>query len=181
MGTLATNYVSIEDVAKDVNVEIGDGRYDLIQTTVLAVENLIDEYTGRTFTKSPDDTVRLFNNNKFTDEFYVGDYVSLSKVEIKQSEDEDWQEIEVLNQPTKTVWNDVNPFTRIKAKENFPCDNFIENIRLTGTFGWPEVPYPIRNAARIQAVEFYALRNDGLLSLHPEVKVQIERYRIVEF
>ena len=185
MGTTTmTTYVGVDVVSKDFNTAPEDARYDLIEPSIVAAEELINEYCARNFGQKgtadvPD--VREFNVQDCVSELYIGDYVSLSSVETREDVDDDWEEVDFSTRPQKTTVNDITPFYRIVVDEPFPTHSRIDTVRVSGIFGWPMVPKAIEQATRLQAGVIFSLMSQGkgMGGLHPSVKELIDIFRMI--
>ena len=184
--TTATSYISVEEVSSDFNTNMDDERYSLLESSILAAEDMIGEYCDRSFkTAGTADVpvVRSFNVQECDNSLFVGDYVSLTNVEITEDEGVTWTPVEWSDRPQKRRIDSIKPFNIIVVDENFPTHIRKDTVRITGILGWSIVPDGVKQATRLQAGEIFGLLEEGTgtCAMHPEAKMLLQNYRSVRF
>jgi len=177
-------------------IGITDATDDVVIGAVLdAVSRWIENYCGRWFYQTAAATVRYFTaRNGY--EVLIDDCVSLSAVATDEDLDRtystawaasDW-ELDPVN-AAANGW----PYDRLATTPDgdytFPTQR--RAVKLTGVWGWPEVPEPIREACLIQGARVFKRRDSpqgvmgsadmGLIRvsyrLDPDVQQMLDPYR----
>lgn len=191
-----TSYTTLADVKN--GLQIDDSNDDTaIQAAILTASRMIDEYTQRFFyrqgtTASP---VVKFYTAKSPWFIETDDIVSINQVACDpgfvQVYDQIWDAgdimFEPVNNPSKG-W----PFTRLLAIGQYVWPYFFpQTVRITGVFGFPDVPYEVEMACKIQASRLFVRKQSpfGIAGsvelgtvrltsrLDPDVEMLLKTYR----
>lgn len=190
---------------------VGEEQDAQISQTLIAVSRQIDQWCGRTFNKDASATIRYFtpvdtSRSAFSYSGYAGygsyvvepgDFVSLTAVETDSSGlysfDSTWTVSDYILLPRNAPITD-EPYTRIERHPGGSYDFFPhrDSVKLTGVFGWPEVPSVIVEVTAIQAhrifkrasapfgivgsVELGQMRS--ITSIDPDMKAMLAGFRV---
>ena len=128
-----------------------------------SVSRWIDSYCERTFYRTTSSRVYAAADGCRVD---VDDLVSVTAVATDASGDgvfeTTWSASDYQLLPVNpSAGPDVRPYTSLRAVAGryFPtaCTGRRERVQVTGVFGWPAVPAPVREAAAIMAVDMLKL------------------------
>jgi hypothetical protein len=169
-----------------------------LQSVLDATDALIDNYTDRAAGFGTASQTRYYTAEDFQ---YVltDDLVSISSLTTDDNGDNTYETTWTLG--TDYVFAPANnaldgwPYTSIEVSvtwpKNFP-KNVYRGVKVIGVFGWPSVPYAVKQAALIQAGAVWSSRTSpfgiigsvdlgGILrqtsALHPESRILLEQYR----
>lgn len=153
-------YCTLSDVKASLRITdtIDDA---LIENSINAASRMIDQYCNRYFYSSSAGEVRYFQAN---DGFvcWIDDAQSITTLETSSTDpllfDTTWQSADYQVMPANRYANGAYyPITAITATDNylFPVWADIALVKVTGQFGWPSVPEPIKFAAIIQASRLF--------------------------
>jgi hypothetical protein len=141
----------------------------------------IEQYCERHFYRTPTGTVRTFEPNSAyllrLPEF--NDLVSIGTLKTDAAGDgtfeTTWATSDYQAHPVNpSAAPEPHPYTKIKAvgSKTFPlpyegCGTRDDRVEITGIFGWPSVPWAIRQATLILAADTFALRgvSHGILGV----------------
>jgi hypothetical protein len=155
-----TDYVSLQELKNTAElVGFAFADYDA-QMAINAAQRGIDEYTGRVFYSSSG-TQQMFYEWTGDRCIETDDIVSLGTVEVDFNRDGVYE----------TTWSQGTAFRLEPYNATFFGKPYEELgllpqavyyrpvlwpalIRITGTFGWPEVPAPVKEATTILAIRF---------------------------
>ena len=133
----------------------------LIENSINAASRMIDQYCNRYFYSTGAGEVRYF---KALDAFncWIDDCQSISQVKTAQSNpityNQIWASTDFQTIPANTYANGAyQPITGIIAVYNYFFPTWQESnlVQVTGTWGWPSVPEPIKFATIIQASRLF--------------------------
>ena len=133
----------------------------LIENSINAASRMIDQYCNRYFYSTSAGEVRYF---KALDAFncWIDDCQSISQVKTAQSNpityNQIWASTDFQTIPANTYANGAyQPITGIIAVYNYFFPTWQESnlVQVTGTWGWPSVPEPIKFATIIQASRLF--------------------------
>ena len=140
---------------------ITDAVDDITLGAVLeAVSRGIDMHCGRFFYKTAAATVRYYTPQD-DDEVSIADCVSLTAVATDADGDRTYEDTwaatdyDLLPENAST---DGQPYTLLATSPNSNYDFPVgvrKGLKLTGTWGWPDVPPPIHEACLIQAARVF--------------------------
>lgn len=153
-------YCTLSDVKASLRISdtIDDA---LIENSINAASRMIDQYCNRYFYSSSAGEVRYFQAN---DGFvcWIDDAQSITTLETSSTDpllfDTTWDVGDYQVMPANRYANGAYyPITAITATDNylFPVWADIALVKVTGQFGWPSVPEPIKFAAIIQASRLF--------------------------
>ena len=162
---ITNGYTTLNDVKAALNLEDSMDNAAL-EMAIATASRQIDDYCGRFFYK--DGTVGVPATRYYTPtDYYIqptDDFVSISEIATDDNFDRTygtvWQAddsmFEPVNNPSRG-W----PMSRILAVGAyvFPW-NLPQSVRVKGVFGWADVPYEVKTAAKIQASRLF-LRNQS--------------------
>lgn len=176
---------------------VGEEQDAQISQTLIAVSRQIDQWCGRTFNKDASATIRYFTPVYGSYVVEPGDFVSLTAVETDSSGlysfDSTWTTSDYILLPRNAPITD-EPYTRIERHPGGSYDFFPhrDSVKLTGVFGWPEVPSVIVEVTAIQAhrifkrasapfgivgsVELGQMRS--ITSIDPDMKAMLAGFRV---
>ena len=157
---VTNGYCSLADVKASLRITdtIDDA---LIENSINAASRMIDQYCNRYFYSSSVGEVRYFKAN---DGFvcWIDDAQSITTLETSSTDpllfDTTWNVGDYQVMPANRYANGAYyPITAITATDNylFPVWADIALVKVTGQFGWPSVPEPIKFAAIIQASRLF--------------------------
>ena len=162
---ISNGYVTLNDVKSALNIE-DSVENSAIEVAIAAACRQIDDHCGRFFYQSG--TVLVPAVRYYTPEsayvLPVDDFVSIAEIAVDGN----------FNQSYTTVWSATDsmfepvnnpakgwPRTRILAVGSFTfARNLPQSARIKGIFGWSEVPFEVKTAAKIQASRLF-LRNQS--------------------
>jgi hypothetical protein len=169
-----------------------------LQSVLDATDALIDNYTDRAAGFGTASQTRYYTAEDFQ---YVltDDLVSISSLTTDDNGDNTYETTWTLG--TDYVFAPANnaldgwPYTSIEVSvtwpKNFP-KHVYRGVKVIGVFGWPSVPYAVKQAALIQAGAVWSSRTSpfgvigsqdlgGIIrqtsALHPESRILLEQYR----
>jgi len=153
-------YCSLADVKASLRISdtIDDA---LIENSINAASRMIDQYCNRYFYSSSAGEVRYFQAN---DGFvcWIDDAQSIATLETSSTDplifDTTWESGDYQVMPANRYANGAYyPITAITATDNylFPVWAQIALVKVTGQFGWPSVPEPVKFACIIQASRLF--------------------------
>ena len=133
----------------------------LIENSITAASRMIDQYCNRYFYSGSPGEVRYFKAN---DAFncWIDDCQTVTQVKTAQSNpityNQVWSSSDFQTIPANTYANGAyQPITGLIAVYNyfFPTWQDSNLVQVTGTWGWPSVPEPIKFATIIQASRLF--------------------------
>lgn len=162
---ITNGYTTLNDVKAALNLEDSMDNAAL-EVAIATASRQIDDYCGRFFYK--DGTVGVPATRYYTPtDYYIqptDDFVSISEIATDDNFDRTYSTVwttddsmfEPVNNPSRG-W----PMSRILAVGSyvFPW-NLPQSVRVKGIFGWADVPYEVKTAAKIQASRLF-LRNQS--------------------
>jgi hypothetical protein len=159
MSQSTTVYCTLADLKNSLQIE--DSNDDTaLQAAIVTASRQIDEYCQRFFYSISD--VRYYTA---VSPWYIetDDIVSITELacdpDFTQTYSQIWNTTtppldimyEPVNNPTKG-W----PYTKILAIGSYVFPYFFpQTVKITGTFGFPEVPYEVEMACKIQAARLF--------------------------
>jgi hypothetical protein len=192
--TPVTEYATVAELK--VRIGIGDATDDAVLLAVLkAVSRGIDNYCARFFYQTAAATVRYYtprNGNAVL----IDDCVSLSAVQTDANGDrtyeQTWATTDYDLEPDN-AGAEGRPYWKIAQTPNgsycFPV-GLRKGLKLTGVWGWPETPAPVKEACLIQAARVFKRKDSpfgiagspdvGMLRigrLDPDVLWMLDAYR----
>ena len=157
---ITNGYCSLADVKASLRITdtIDDA---LIENSINSASRLIDQYCNRYFYSSAAGEVRYYQaNDGFT--VWIDDAQSISVLETSSTDplifDTTWGvgDYQVLP-ANRTANGGYYPITGITATDNylFPVWADMALVKITGQFGWSNIPDPIKFACIIQASRLF--------------------------
>lgn len=157
---VTNGYCSLADVKAALRITDTLDDY-LIEQSINAASRMIDQYCNRYFYSGSAGEVRYYKANDALT-CWIDDCQTVTEVATSPTDpivfDTVWSVSDYQLNPENTVANGAyQPATSLTAIQNyvFPIWNDINLVRVTGTFGWPSVPDPIKFACIIQASRLY--------------------------
>ena len=153
-------YCSLADVK--ASLRISDTIDDvLIENSINAASRMIDQYCNRYFYSSSAGEVRYFKANDAYN-CWIDDCQSITELRTAQSNpityNQIWASTDFQTIPANTLANGAyQPITGLTAVYNYFFPTWQESnlVQVTGTFGWPSVPEPVKFACIIQASRLF--------------------------
>jgi len=165
----ANIYTTLAELKDALRIPLTDSDLDSVfDAAILAVSREIDQHCGRHFYKLtetrtliPTDRYRL-NLGEFND------LVSVTTLKTDASGDgtfettwttADYQLLTAAGTPNINAGPEPRPYTQVRAigTQTFPCawawNSRTDRVEITGTWGWPAIPVPVREACKLLAVE----------------------------
>jgi Phage gp6-like head-tail connector protein len=133
----------------------------LLENSINAASRMVDQYCNRYFYSGAAGEVRYFQAN---DAFncWIDDCQSITELRTAQTNpityNQIWASTDYQTQPANTFANGgYQPITGLRAIYNYFFPTWQESylVKVTGTWGWPSVPEPIKFATVIQASRLY--------------------------
>ena len=162
---ITNGYRSLNDAKDALNLEDSIDNAAL-EMAIATASRQIDDYCGRFFYK--DGTELLPATRYYTPDNWwilpVDDFVSITQLATDDFFDQNYSTIwnisdrmfEPVNNPSRG-W----PRNRILAIGSYVFPQLLpQSVRVRGVFGWSEVPYEVKTAAKIQASRLF-LRNQS--------------------
>ena len=157
---ITNGYCTLADVKAALRISdtVDDA---LIENSINAASRMIDQYCNRYFYSTSDGEVRYFKAN---DAFncWIDDCQSISEVRTAQSNpityNQIWSATDFQTIPANTYANGAyQPITGLIAVYNYFFPTWQESnlVKVTGQWGWPSVPDPIKFACIIQASRLF--------------------------
>ena len=150
-------YVELEELKKSLSMD-GLNFADLdVKEAVLAASSDIEEACHRRFWADATTTVIRFFDAEHPDFLEIEDLVSLTTLQTDGNGDGTfdytWTSSDYLLHPYNAA-TDNKPYERLVVAGNgsyrFPCD-VPRSVKITGKWGWPEVPAAIKTATAMRA------------------------------
>ena len=162
---ITNGYVTLNEVKDALDLEDSIDNAAL-EMAIATASRQIDDYCGRFFYK--DGTELLPATRYYTPDNWwilpVDDFVSITQLATDDFFDQNYSTIwnisdrmfEPVNNPSRG-W----PRNRILAIGSYVFPQLLpQSVRVRGVFGWSEVPYEVKTAAKIQASRLF-LRNQS--------------------
>ena len=156
-------YILIDELKDALNIDVTDERRDAaLNSLINSASRSVDDYCGRYFGQVGavgDPVVRTFEST--CDGAVIDDLVSMTLLEGQYGTS--WTTLSASfyytaprNAATRVP---AQPYTVIKAN---PFYDLPEVIRITGVWGWPDIPQPIRDATLLQSVRLFKSKDVAL-------------------
>jgi hypothetical protein len=169
-GTTITSPSSTYATVAELKTWIGisDTVDDTLLATVLAEASLeIDNHVGRHFYQSAAGTVRYYKARR-TRELWIDDCVTLTAVATDNDGDRIYETAWAATDYDLWPANasaDLKPYMKVQVAPNgryrFPVE-YLNGVKLTGTWGWPSVPEPIKRACILRAAWLFKRKDSPL-------------------
>ena len=153
-------YCSLADVKASLRITdtIDDA---LIENSINAASRMIDQYCNRYFYSGQPGEVRYFKANDAYN-CWIDDCQSITELRTAQSNpityNQIWASTDFQTIPANTYANGAyQPITGLTAVYNYFFPTWQESnlVQVTGTWGWPTVPEPVKFACIIQASRLF--------------------------
>ena len=199
---MTVNYATLAQVKSALRItdQIDDG---LLNTAIDSASRWVDGWCDRDFT--PAGTAITTRDYTPTDTFgviYIDDCVEVTEVRIDDDLDRTFSKVlltqDYLLEPVNEVRYGLRlPFTKLRSYEDgyWPVFRSQPTVRVSGRFGWPEVPTAVREATILQASRLFT-RLDAPLGIagfgdlggmrvsrfvDPDVEMLLAPYRRVRY
>ena len=165
-------YVELEQVKKTLNLS-GQEYADMdIQAAIVAASRSVDNYCHRRFWLDADNTSVQYFDPQSTDMVSVDDIVVVSQVALDTAGNGTFATVLTSSMYDPGPYNAASinwPYTFIhrrylQASFLFP-DWIPKSVRVTGQFGWPEVPGPVADATAMLAHRFIRRKREAPFSI----------------
>jgi len=162
------------------------------------VSRLIDKYTRRHFWQTASGTVRYFTASGAS-MMFVDDIVTLTTLETDENGDRTYENTWAATDYDQLPYNAsevYEPYTRLRVTPTgsyaFPA-GVPKGVKITGVFGWPEVPDGIREVTLLEVARLWAQGRSpsGIVAspelgtfmvepqLHPQALARLNQYKRV--
>lgn len=192
----ASTYITLNELKTALNIGTADTVDDDALTAAMsaaagAVTAYCDRYFGQTGTIGTP-VARMYHPDDRV--VYTDDLVSFSAVEYADADAQDWTSIGTAVvtplPPNAATLEPAHPYTALRAQSTAGWPDDDGWVRITGVWGWPEVPSQIKQATLLQAVRLATSRSVPLgivggmeampmrlgNGLHPDARVLCEPY-----
>ena len=164
MSQSSTVYTTLSDVKNALQIE--DTLDDTaIEAAILTASRQIDEYCQRFFYQEGSQAFPATRYYTAYSPWYVetDDIVQITQLACDPDFDQSYSQIwNVTSAPLDVMYEPVNnplkgwPWTRILAIGSYVFPYFFpQTVRVSGIFGFPEVPYEVELACKIQASRLF--------------------------
>lgn len=166
------SYLTEQELLNYLNTGTSPGN-EVVIDAISAASRKVDSYCNRFFYQS---TETMYFSGRFDSiasywSLEIDDLANNTALVVKTDIDQDGSYARTLTEGTDFFLEPINqesggirgwPYTQLRARENltFPLRYFPwqpHTVQITGTFGWAEVPEPVRQATKIVAAQFYKL------------------------
>jgi hypothetical protein len=161
MSQSSTQYCTLADLKESLQIE--DSNDDTaLQAAILTASRQIDDYCQRFFYTEGTLLAPATKYYTAVSPWYVetDDIVQLTEIACDPDFDQSYAQIWNLN--TDVMYEPVNnpsrgwPWTKLLAIGSYVFPYFFpQTVRLKGIFGFPEVPYEVEMACKIQAARLF--------------------------
>ena len=160
---MAASYATTTQLAQRINRgETWTDTESAVLTQLLAdVSRLVDAYTRRRFWKTDAGVVRYFTATGSAT-LFIDDATAITKVETDGDGDRTYERNWASTDYDLLPYNAAEvsqPFTRLRVtprgNESFPA-GVPKGVKLTGTWGWPEVPDLVREIVLLEAARLWS-------------------------
>jgi len=165
--TVATNnqpdnvYTTLADVRNGLQIEDSVDDQD-IQMAILSASRMIDDYCQRSFFQQGTISLPEIRYYSPVNPWYLEIDDLVEPTELKTRANQSGPFNQTWNLDTDVMYEPVNnptkgwPVTRLLAIQTYVFPYFFpQTVRLTGIFGWKEVPYEVQLACKIQASRLF--------------------------
>lgn len=172
--TIGQFYTSVEEMKDRLNITDTQSDFQL-QTAVQAAARAIEGYTGRFFYQSTE--TRTFVPYSIWEQ-PIDDLVSLTSLKVDNNgfgvfdttwvQGVDYQLAVGPYEFNQLATGELRPFTLVRVINSAGGGRFfpfiwpfarLDRVQVTGVFGWPQVPYGVKQAAMQIASEFFKLKD----------------------
>lgn len=164
MSQSSTVYCTLADLKNALQIE--DSNDDTaLQAAILTASRQIDEYTQRFFYQEGTQAMPSVRYYTAYSPWYVetDDIVQITELACDPDFDQSYSQVwNTTTAPLDVMYEPVNnpqkgwPWTRILAIGSYVFPYFFpQTVRVSGIFGFPEVPYEVEMACKIQAARLF--------------------------
>lgn len=155
-------YADLVDVRAALRIDPADTQYDaVLSVAISAASRKVDEYCNRYFGQigtMDDPDQRLYRAN--AQRILIDDLVSLVRLEFDYTgfltTFTEFDASSVIPSPVNAAnLQPARPYTMLLAKPNTTLPQPPGWVRVSGVFGWPVVPDPVRQATLLQAIRVF--------------------------
>lgn len=177
--TALAAYATLDELTDRLNLPDED-RYSLLSSILESVSAQMDAETGRQFYRLPQvsgDTTRIYDGTGSTYLPVPEGIVSVTTVQVRDDIDSDWVTLGTAEWTLRPANPDPGDtyrgiaLTGTSSAQYATFPDGMTTVRVTGAFGWPSVPYLVREAVIEMAARVYAesqTRYGGMVGL-PEM------------
>jgi len=172
--TLNQQYTSVEELKSRLKITDTADDFEL-QSAVQAAANAIQNTTGRHFYQKTE--TRTFVPYDLYEQ-PIDDLVSITQLAVDYNgfgvydtiwtQGTDYQLVIDMDDFNQLSWGEARPYTRVRVTNSAGGGRFfpfiwpfsrLNRVQIQGTWGWPQVPYGVRQAALQIASEFYKMKD----------------------
>lgn len=157
-------YTTLADVKNSLQIE--DSNDDVaIQAAILSASRMIDEYCQRFFYQEGTLAAPATRYYTAVSPWYIetDDIVQITQLACDPSFEQTYDQIwNTTTPPLDVMYEPVNnpqkgwPYTRVLAIGSYVFPYFFpQTVKITGIFGFPEVPYEVELACKLQAARLF--------------------------
>lgn len=194
------DYLSLEEAKRWTGIPVSDDQTADLEDAISAVEREIEQYCQRKFSQSSSEARDFAASNSTL--LRLGPFCDLVSVSaVATDEDGDGTFGSTITsyelEPRNTAGPETRPYTAVRRiSGSWPVattsDERQARIRITGVWGWPAVPAPVKQATRIQVARIFKRTDSpfgvagvsefGVMRLtarlDPDVQHMLDPYRI---
>jgi hypothetical protein len=156
-------YIVLDELKDALQIDQTDDRRDLMLSGLIdSASRSIDDYCGRYFGQygsEADPVTRTFDGTASTT--IIDDLVSVSLVEGQYGTG--WTTLTsamyYLGPRNAATSIPAKPYTMLKAEYGYELPTV---VRITGVWGWPDTPQPIREATKLQSIRLFKSKDVAL-------------------
>lgn len=157
---ITNGYATLAELKASLTITDNDDDA-LLELAINATSRMIDDFTGRFFyaNGTVNSPVERFYTavNPFT--LAVDDFVSISEIATDENLDKTygtvWATSDFMVEPVNNLLRGF-PQTRILAIDRYVWPDYLpQSCRITGVWGWPEIPAEVSQAALIQSSRLF--------------------------
>lgn len=169
------DYITVDALKKSLSMAQENFADDDFERAVTAASRALDDVTNRRFwADAAADVVRTYNP-RWADYVVVDDLCELTTVEVDRLGNDDWttwtRNTDFVLEPQNAPADD-KPWTGIRvhprSSHRFPVA-YPRSVKVTGKFGWSEVPSQIEQAAGIIAGKLIKRVRDAPFGMVPGI------------
>lgn len=154
-------YTTLQDVKNGLQIEDSMDDTD-IQAAILSASRMIDDYCQRSFYQEGTLASPVTKYYTPVNPWYLEIDDLIEPVEVRSRANQSGPFDQVWNLNTDLMYEPINnpetgkPVTRLLAIQTYVFPYFFpQTVKITGVWGWKEVPYEVQMACKIQASRLF--------------------------
>lgn len=154
-------YTTLQDVKTGLQIEDSMDDTD-IQAAILSASRMIDDYCQRSFYQEGTLLAPVTKYYTPTSPWYLEIDDLIQPTEVASRANQSGPFTQIWNLDTDLMYEPVNnpelgkPVTRLLAIQTYVFPYFFpQTVKITGVWGWSEVPYEVQLACKIQASRLF--------------------------